>query len=267
MLRFPNAKINLGLYITNRRADGYHDLETVFYPIRWADALEAVPAKEFSLTVTGRAVSGDPEKNLVHRAFHLLESAFPDQVFPLEMHLHKVLPMGAGLGGGSADGAFALQLINDLCSLGLSAEALATFALHLGSDCPFFLFNKPAFAAGRGEALTPLALDLSDYSIQVICPGIHVSTAEAFRGITPARPGFDLHTLATLSVPEWQDRLENSFEKTVFAKHPEIAAIKESLCRQGALYASMSGSGSAVFGIFEKGHKADPAGYESYWQQ
>ena len=269
MLRFPNCKINLGLYVTNRRADGFHDLETVFYPVGWTDVLEALPAKagvDSSMTITGRSVDGKQDENLVWRAFQLLKAAFPGQVFPLEMHLHKVLPMGAGLGGGSADGAFALQLINDVCRLGLSTAELSVFALRLGSDCPFFLLNQPAFAAGRGEALEPLAIDLSRYTIQIICPGIHVSTAAAFRGITPAPPGFDLRLLPRLPVSEWRGQVENVFEKTVFAIHPEIASIKAELYEQGALYASMSGSGSAVFGIFEKGHNAAVEGYEQFLQ-
>lgn len=259
MLRFPNAKINIGLFITGKRTDGYHDLETVFYPVQPTDALELIaPATETSLQVTGLEVAGEMKNNLAWKAWALLQRDFPDRVAPLHIFLHKVIPMGGGMGGGSSDGAFMLCMLNDHFHLGLDTAALERYALQLGSDCPFFVRNQPAFAAGRGELLQPVPLDLSAYTIQVICPGIHVSTALAFKGVKPAAAAFDLRSLHEQPLSSWRDTVLNDFEPSVFGAHPELKAIKESLYRQGALYASMSGSGSAIYGIFEKGHKARP---------
>ena len=260
MLTFPNCKINLGLSITNRRNDGYHDLETVFYPVTGLkDALEIVPAKgaESTLNVSGKTVAGDAGNNLVWKAYRLLQQRFPDAVRPIDIYLHKAIPMGAGLGGGSADGAFALRLMNDFFKLNLPDEALATMALALGSDCPFFICNTPRFASGRGEQMQPVAVDLSAYSIQVICPQVHVSTAEAFGMIQPRPAAFDLRNLPQLPVAEWKQKVVNDFEAPVFSLHPELLMIKDQLYAGGALYAAMSGSGSALFGLFEKGKRAD----------
>jgi 4-diphosphocytidyl-2-C-methyl-D-erythritol kinase len=256
MLRFPNCKINIGLYITNRRADGYHDLETVFYPVALKDALEIVPAKEASIQITGLEVAGNREDNLVWKAYSMLKGAFPERVPELAIFLHKAIPMGAGLGGGSADGAFMLQLVNDHCNLGLNKEELAKMALQLGSDCPFFIYNTPQFAKGRGEQMEAMQINLSDYSIQLICPQVHVSTAKAFQMIRPRPAAYDLKELPGLPLKEWKDRVINDFEEPVFAQHPELANIKDQLYQQGAIYASMSGSGSAIYGIFEMGRKA-----------
>jgi len=257
MLAFPNCKINLGLYITKRRDDGYHDLETVFYPLKLKESLEIVPSKKTTLHVTGLHVHGEPEDNLVWKAYKLMKTKFPDKIPPFNIYLHKVIPMGAGLGGGSSNGAFMLQLLNDYCGLGLNKEQLSALALQLGSDCPFFIHNTPQFAEGRGEKMSPVLLDLSDYSIQLICPEIHVSTAEAFKAITPDPAPFDLRNLHKLPVEEWKDFIGNDFEEPVFKKYPELAIIKSELYEQGALYASMSGSGSAIFGIFPDSKKAD----------
>jgi 4-diphosphocytidyl-2-C-methyl-D-erythritol kinase len=256
MLCFPGCKINLGLYITGRRPDGYHNIETVFYPVPWEDVLEIVPAERTAIYLYGKAVAGDSKDNLVYKAYELLQKQYPDRVPAMEIHLLKNIPMGAGLGGGSADGAFMLKLLNDYCDLGLNNEALAALALQLGSDCPFFIYNTPQFAGGRGEDMEPVGIDLSAYSIQLVCPGIHVSTANAFQLITPQAANFDLRTLGQLPVSEWRQNISNDFEAPVFQQHPEIAAIKRQLYEQGAVYASMSGSGSAVYGIFNKGQRA-----------
>ncbi len=256
MLCFPNCKINLGLYVTAKRSDGYHDLETVFFPLMVQDVLEVIPAAKTAMRVTGLPVAGDATDNLVWKAYTMLQQQFPAKIPQLEILLHKVIPMGAGLGGGSADGAFMLQLLNDYCTLELDKPALAAMALTLGSDCPFFVYNTPQFATGRGEKMTPVNIDLSAYSIQLICPEVHVSTRDAFSNINPRPAPFNLAGLGTLPVPEWRDSVANDFEATVFAKHPELAAIKAQLYAQGAIYAAMSGTGSAIFGIFKKGGRA-----------
>lgn len=261
MVCFPNCKINLGLYITNRRLDGYHDLETVFYPITGLnDALEVVPATGHTarLFLDGKDIAGNVEQNLVWKAYELMNQRFPAKVPALDIHLLKSIPMGAGLGGGSADGAFMLKLLNDYCRMELTDKYLADMALELGSDCPFFIYNTPQFAKGRGEQMTPMPmLDLSGYSIQIICPEVHISTKEAFSMITPRKPMFDLRKLPELPISQWKDNISNDFEDAVFMQHPELGNIKRALYEQGAVYASMSGSGSAVYGIFKRGVKAD----------
>jgi len=261
MVCFPNCKINVGLYITNRRPDGYHDLETVFYPITGLnDALEVVPATgpAAKLLLNGKDIAGSVEQNLVWKAYELMKQRFPAKVPALDIHLLKSIPMGAGLGGGSADGAFMLRLLNDYCRMELTDKYLADMALELGSDCPFFIYNTPQFAKGRGEQMSPMPLlDLSKYSIQLICPEVHISTKDAFGMITPRKPMFDLRTLPELSISQWKDNVSNDFEDAVFMQHPELGNIKRALYEQGAIYTSMSGSGSALYGIFEKGVKAE----------
>jgi len=256
MIRFPNCKINLGLYITNRRPDGYHDLETVFHPVPLQDALEMIPASESNIHLTGKLVAGNNQDNLVWKALRLLKRDFPEKVGHFEIHLHKVIPMGAGMGGGSADGAFALAMLNDLCSLALPKEQLAVYALELGSDCPFFVYNTPQFASGRGEKMEPVTVDLSPYSLQLACPNVHIATGKAFSMITPGPAPFDLRTIGELPVSAWKDHISNDFEAPIFEQHPAVASIKQQFYDAGAVYASMSGSGSTVFAIFEKGIKA-----------
>lgn len=260
MISFPNGKINLGLYITNRRSDGYHDLETVFYPVNGLhDALEIVSAKgaDTKLHINGKTIAGEVEHNLVWRAYELMKKRFPAKVRPLDIYLLKNIPMGAGLGGGSADGAFMLKLLNEYCRLELADDALADMALQLGSDCPFFIYNTPQYATGRGEQMSALPLiDLSAYSIQIICPEVHISTKAAFGMITPRKPVFDLRRLPELPVEQWKGNISNDFEDAVFMQHPELLSIKKQLYEQGAVYASMTGSGSALYGIFDKGEKA-----------
>lgn len=261
MLHFPNAKINIGLFITEKRPDAYHNLETVFYPLPMLkDALEIVPALEAndsSIRISGKSIEGDVHNNLVWKAFQLVQNQFPDRISPVQIHLLKSIPMGAGLGGGSADGAFMLRLLNKFFSLELSDEELAAIALRLGSDCPFFIYNTPQFAQGRGEIMTPVELDLSNYSIQVICPKLHVSTSLAFGKINPRPAPFNLIELNSLPIEKWKDNVYNDFEQPIFEAYPQLAVIKEKLYNDNAIYASMSGSGSALYGIFKKSESAD----------
>lgn len=256
MVLFPNCKINLGLNIVRKRPDGYHDLETVFYPIAFPDALEVIrndhPSGDISFSSTGFEIKGDSENNLCIKAYHLLKKDF-SQLPPVKVHLHKCIPAGGGLGGGSADGAFMLRLLNQKFNLGLSKEALISYALQLGSDCPFFIINKPCFATGRGEALEQIELDLSAYKFILVNPNVHVSTAEAFSLLTPIPPLKSIKHIIHQPVETWKAELKNDFEAAVFEIHPEIKSIKEALYEQGAIYASMTGSGSTVYGIFRKG--------------
>lgn len=252
MISFPNCKINIGLYVTGKRADGFHNIETIFYPVKeHYDVLEAVPAKEqTSLSITGLPIAGSEEENLVMKAWHMLHNDFPTQVGAMEMHLHKVMPMGAGLGGGSADGAFMLKMLDEMCALQLKERELLAYALRLGSDCPFFIRNEAQYAIGRGEQMEAIALNLENYTIKIETPGIHVSTSKAFAMMKPKLAGFHLKNLQELPIAEWRNHIGNDFEEVVFAMHPELAEIKQKMYNDGALYAQMSGSGSAVFGIF-----------------
>lgn len=251
MVSFPNCKINLGLRILRKRNDGYHDLETVFYPLPHFDIIELIHGSDdLVFSGSGLRVAGEPANNLCFKAIQLLKKDFPE-LPAMRMHLHKNIPMGAGLGGGSADGAFTLQLINQKFRLGLSREQLLGYALQLGSDCPFFIINKPCIAYGRGEQLEEISIDLSDYGVLLVHPGIHVNTAEAFSGINPAEPAKPVRTIIQQPVNTWKNELINDFETTVFSKYPAIKSIKESLYSKGAIYAALSGSGSTVYGIFE----------------
>lgn len=257
MIVYPNCKINLGLHILRKRADGYHDLETVFYPVQLTDILELIPARNstdqpVNYSQSGRLIDGAPSDNLCVKAWQLLKKDFVD-LPPVSLHLHKVIPTGAGLGGGSADAAFTLRLLNDYFKLDIPAPRLQEYALQLGSDCPFFLFNKPCFATGRGEILEPIQTDLSGYTLVIINPGIHVSTAKAFAGVRPSQPEKSIKEIIAQPVSSWADELINDFEKPVFAAYPELAYIKDELYRSGAAFASMSGSGSTVYGLFPDG--------------
>lgn len=265
MVIFPNCKINLGLQILQKRADGFHDLETVFYPIPLKDVIEAVRSDTFQFTSTGLLIEGDFTDNICYKAWKLLETRH--SVPPVHLHLHKIIPTGAGLGGGSSDAAFTLKLLNQLFQLKLSTETLIDYALELGSDCPFFIINKPAFAKGRGEILRTIALDLSGYTFVLVNPGIHVNTAWAFTHLalnnTKPKHG-NIQQTISLPVIEWKEKLFNDFENVVFEKHPAIQHIKETLYASGAIFASMSGSGSTVFGIFEKSSIPALKGLENY---
>ena len=251
MVSFPNCKINLGLHVTRKRADGYHDLETVFYPVMLKDALEIIrgTGNGVAFSSSGLHISGHSEDNLCVKAWSLLKTDFPN-LPPITMHLHKAIPMGAGLGGGSADGAFALKMLNKLFQLNISQARLEQYALQLGSDCPFFIRNKPCLATGRGEMMEEIYIDLSAYRIALVNPAIHVSTADAFRGVIPANPSVNLSEIITKDPSTWKDLLHNDFEPSVFSKFPQIAAIKTRFYEHGAVYASMTGSGSTVYGLF-----------------
>jgi 4-diphosphocytidyl-2-C-methyl-D-erythritol kinase len=256
MIAFPNCKINLGLSIIRKRADGFHDLESIFYPVALQDALEIIqdpsPAAELSFTSSGAPVAGPIADNSCMKAYRILKKDFP-QLPSVRMHLHKQIPSGAGLGGGSADGAFTLALLNKKFNLGIGEDRLMELALSIGSDCPFFIKNKPCHVTGRGERLEEIALDLSGYKITLVHPGIHIPTARAFSKITPSGKTASLKNIIQMPVEKWKDVLKNDFEDIVFAEHPEVKSIREQLYRQGAVYASMSGSGSTVYGLFDKG--------------
>jgi 4-diphosphocytidyl-2-C-methyl-D-erythritol kinase len=251
MIVFPNCKINLGLHITGKRSDGYHNLETVFYPLQLQDALETISADEFQWQQTGIEIPGNFSENLIYKAWQLLKNDFP-AIPNLSVHLHKIIPMGAGLGGGSSNGAFMLTLLNKKFNLNLSNEQLIEYALHLGSDCPFFIVNKPSFATGRGEVLEEISLGLSAYKILLINPGIHISTQEAFASLVLSTSKKSVKEIIHQPIFTWQTELKNDFESSVFPKYPHIKKIKEKLYENGALYASMTGTGSTVFGLFEK---------------
>jgi 4-diphosphocytidyl-2-C-methyl-D-erythritol kinase len=267
LISFPNCKINLGLNIISKRADDFHDLETVFYPIQVKDILEIVHQQNETTDVefnsSGLRIDGDTNNNLCVKAFHLLKKDFP-QIPSIKMHLHKTIPMGAGLGGGSADGAFTLKLLNKKFQLNLSTNQLISYALALGSDCPFFLINKPCFAEKRGEKLQPINVDLSAYQFIIINPGIHVNTGWAFSQIQPKQPAKSIKEIIAQSIETWRSELVNDFEESVSTIHSEIKIIKENLYMQGAVYAAMSGSGSTVFGIFEKSVDLSALDYSSY---
>lgn len=253
MICFPNAKINLGLNIVSKRSDGYHNLETVFYPVPIKDALEIIVNKEQSSDTfieAGIKVDSSPESNLAMKALKLMREFYD---FPhVEVYLLKKIPFGAGLGGGSADASFMLKLINKTFDLGATNEELASLAVKLGADCPFFIYNRPVFASGIGEIFEPVELSLKGYSFVLIKPNIHVSTKDAFSLIKPDQPAVSLKEIVKRPVREWKDIMVNDFEKSVFEKYPAIGEIKDKLYSHNALYASMSGSGSSVFGIFDR---------------
>lgn len=249
MIDFPTCKINLGLRVLRKRGDGYHDLETCFYPIPWMDILEIIPAQTTRLDITGLPIPADAPGNIVLKAFKLLQGHFG--LSPVHIHLHKIIPHGAGLGGGSSDGAYALKLLNEIFKLNLTVESLREYALMLGSDCPFFLGSTPMLASGRGEVLKPVALDLSGLRIAIVKPSFSVSTADAYASIHPKETEGDLETVLREPVSKWKAILKNDFEDSVFPKYPRISEIKNKLYQVGAVYASMSGSGSSVYGLFE----------------
>ncbi len=253
MIQFPNCKINLGLSILAKRADGYHELETVFYPIAVSDALEILPAANLTMTQSGIAVPGDPAQNLCLKAYHLLKKDFPN-LPAVQMHLHKNIPMGAGLGGGSSDGTSTLLILNQQFSLGLNDQQLIDYASQLGSDCPFFVYNKACHATGRGEILTPIHLDLSNYQFLLVHPGVHIATAWAFQQLNPHTKSESIQAIIEKPITDWKNSLINDFEAPVFKAEPKLSLIKDQLYQLGAIYASMSGSGSSLFGIFPKGH-------------
>ena len=250
MVIFPPCKINLGLSVLSKRADGYHNLETCFYPLPWHDVLEVIPAEKFMFTSTGNDIAGEQDDNLCVRAYRLLKEEC--KLDPVNIHLHKIIPSGAGLGGGSSDAAHTLRLLNDSFSLKLDRQALMEYAARLGSDCAFFIQDGPMLGTGRGEILKEIPLSLNDKFFVVVKPDVHVSTADAFTNIVPktATPPI-AEVVLNYPITKWKEFLKNDFEESVFKKYGDIKLIKEKLYSQGATYATMSGSGSAVFAIFD----------------
>lgn len=255
MITFPNAKINLGLDVVSKRPDGYHNLETVFYPVPLEDILEIniaddADAPEYTFTMYNAVFEGDSSDNLVVKAYKALAA---DHRLPkVKISLYKNIPTGAGLGGGSADAAFALKMLNSIAKLGLSDGELEEYAARIGADCAFFIRNTPAYATGIGNILVPAECSLAGYCMVIVKPDIHISTKEAYSLVSPAEPATALTAIAARPVTEWKGAMKNDFEKSVFAKYPAMERIKEELYGMGAVYASMSGSGSAFFGIFNE---------------
>lgn len=260
---FPCAKINLGLNVVKKREDGYHDLETVFYPVDIHDRLEIALREDGTretvgdvvFRAEGNPIEGTADQNLVVKAYRLLAEshALP----PVDITLEKRIPMQAGMGGGSSDGAFAIRLLNDLCRLNMSNDEMQRTAARLGADCAFFIKAQPAYAEGIGERLSPLALDLSDYKMVVVKPPVAVSTREAFAGIKPKRPVKNCREIVMQPMETWRELLVNDFEEGIFVLYPRLAAIKQRLYDLGAVYAAMSGSGSALFGFFKEAPALD----------
>jgi 4-diphosphocytidyl-2-C-methyl-D-erythritol kinase len=250
MVAFPHCKINLGLHVIGKRTDGYHDIVTCFYPVPLCDILEVISAADFQFSSSGETVPGRPEDNLCVKAWNLLKK--DHDIPPVHIHMHKIVPMGAGLGGGSSNGAFTLRMINEVLGLQLSKDALQNYARQLGSDCTFFLEEKAKIGRQKGDLLDEISISLKGKYLILVKPPVHISTAEAYSGITPSRPSIDIATVLTeCNIEDWKGSLTNHFERTLFQKYPSIQKIKEDLYKHGALYASMSGSGSAVYGIFE----------------
>ncbi|MCK9617696.1 MAG: 4-(cytidine 5'-diphospho)-2-C-methyl-D-erythritol kinase [Lentimicrobiaceae bacterium] len=258
MLCFPNAKINLGLSVTGKRSDGFHNIETIFYPIPLCDILEVInsPDGTFTFTMSGLQIDGDPLSNLCVKAYQLLSNQFT--IPAVKIHLHKVIPAGAGLGGGSSDGTFILKLLNNLFQLDINILDLQKYASILGSDCVFFIENKPALASGKGEVLQPCSVNLKKYHFVIVKPNVHITTVWAYSQITPQKPKFPVEAVVSLPIEKWKSMLFNDFEEPVIEKFPVIGEIKQALYSQGAIFAAMAGSGSAVYGIFKKQIQPQP---------
>lgn len=249
MVVFPNAKINIGLNILSKRDDGYHNIESCFYPIPFCDILEILPSDELNFKSTGIDIPGDTESNLCVKAYHLLKDDFG--ISPVQIHLHKIIPIGAGLGGGSADATFTLLALNEMFKLKLAYEQLEKYAAQLGSDCPFFVKNKPVIATGTGNIFKPVDIQLSGKYLQLIYPNIHISTQQAYAGVKPKDSDQNLIDDLSNGITTWKNTIKNDFELSVFNQFSEVEKVKNDLYGNGAIYASMTGSGSAVFGIFD----------------
>ncbi|GAB3932023.1 4-(cytidine 5'-diphospho)-2-C-methyl-D-erythritol kinase [Larkinella terrae] len=266
MIVFPNAKINIGLQITEKRPDGFHNLESCFYPIPVSDLLEVIPDSKTGFEVDGTDIPGDVTTNLCLRAYDLLKRDF--ELPPVQMYLYKQIPIGAGLGGGSADAAFTLRLLNEQFALALSIEQLETYARQLGSDCAFFIQNRPRYCFEKGDRFEDIDLSLSGYTLVLVYPNLAISTAEAYAGIQPQKPSVSLRTALQAPVGDWQKTIRNDFENTLFRKYPLLDRIKQELYQGGAVYASMSGSGSTIYGIFEQAvHLPDHFQHYQVWQK
>lgn len=249
MILFPVAKINLGLDVLRKRPDNYHDLETIFYPINLCDILEINKSDDLNFTISGLQIGEGSEENLVVKAYKLLRLDF--NLSPVCIHLHKQIPIGAGLGGGSSDAAYTLAGLNELFLLNLDKKNLIEYASALGSDCAFFMINHPVFAKGTGNVFSEIEIDLKNYSVVLIKPNLSVSTSLAYKRVKPKIPVYSVKELIRLPIDLWKEKIENQFEEGVFESHPQIKLLKEKLYEKGAVYASMSGSGSSVYGLFE----------------
>lgn len=248
MVSFPNAKINLGLDITEKRTDGFHNIESCFYPVNWSDALEIIPSTELQFSSSGLAIPGDNNSNLCLKAYNALKKDF--NLPPVHIHLLKNIPIGAGMGGGSSDAAFTLILLNNSYKLGLSNAQMEDYIRPLGSDCAFFINNKPVIAFEKGDQFKQTSLTLKNYWISIVYPSLHISTKEAYSGVIPQKPENDIATIIQSDISNWKQLLKNDFETSLFPKYPVLKNIKETLYNEGAIYASMTGSGSAIYGIF-----------------
>ena len=262
MISFPNCKINLGLNIVEKRKDGFHNIESIFYPVQLCDILEMVEMENVGteFTSTGIPVPGGAKDNLCVRAYNLMKK--PHDLGGIKIHLHKIIPIGAGLGGGSADAAFFLKMLNEKFGLWMPWDEVHAYANKLGSDCSFFISNKPSFVFGRGDEFENIDLGLSGYHVVLVYPNIHVDTSKAYSGIAPKKSSSNLREDIFLPVKEWKNKIKNDFEETIFIKHPEIKALKEKLYSFGAIYSSMSGSGSTVYGIFNPDSHRDKTDFK-----
>ncbi|GAB3987152.1 4-(cytidine 5'-diphospho)-2-C-methyl-D-erythritol kinase [Spirosoma daeguense] len=249
MLTFPACKINLGLRITEKRTDGFHNLQSCFYPVGWSDVLEVITADTFGFSSSGLTIPGNGSDNLCVRAYNLLRRDF--DLPPVFLHLHKIIPIGAGLGGGSTDAAFTLKLLNERFGLALTIPQLEEYARRLGSDCAFFIQNRPMYCTEKGDVFSEISVDLSGYHILLVYPNMAISTAEAYAGIRPQQPTESLFEQLQMPIATWRNTIHNDFEDSLFPKYPVLEQIKAQLYENGAIYASMSGSGSTVFGIFD----------------
>ncbi|ACT95314.1 4-(cytidine 5'-diphospho)-2-C-methyl-D-erythritol kinase [Dyadobacter fermentans] len=250
MLVFPNAKINIGLNIVEKRPDGFHNIESCFYPVGWSDALEITQAEQFSFHADGIAIPGNASDNLCIKAYEMLRSDY--HLPPVKIHLLKTVPIGAGLGGGSADAAFAIKALNQLFNLNISVGEQEEYARRIGSDCAFFIRNKPMYCFGKGDEFDAIDINISGKWIALVNPGIHISTVEAYSGVVAKRSTGDLRTILSGPITGWKDHVRNDFEATLFQKYPLLADTKDKLYDLGAEYAAMSGSGSTLFGIFKE---------------
>jgi 4-diphosphocytidyl-2-C-methyl-D-erythritol kinase len=255
MISFPNIKINIGLDIVAKRPDGYHNIESIFYPVPFCDVLEIVPSAQTTFSSSGIEIPGTPDSNLCLKAYQLIKKDF--DIPSVHIRLHKVVPIGAGLGGGSSDAAFTLKMLNEMFELKQTDEQLEEYAKKLGSDCAFFIKNKPKYCFHKGDEFEDIELDLSMYNFVIVYPNIHISTPVAYAGVKPEPSKTNLKTLIKNPVVSWKSTIKNDFEKSIFNNFDEISSIKEKMYQSGAVYASMSGSGSSVFGIFDKNYELD----------
>lgn len=271
MIAFSNCKINIGLNIIRKRNDNFHDIETIFYPVKLYDAIEVIENFDNRITtidlkISGISVEGNTADNFCVKAYNLLKKDFPS-LPSINMHLHKTIPTGAGLGGGSANAAFTLKLLNKKFNLNIPGDQLMHYALKLGSDCPFFILNEPCFATGRGEILKRIDFSLKGYSIVLVNPGIHINTAWAFSQITPNEPSQHLNDLIKQPISSWKELIRNDFENPIMNSYPLLHEIKEKLYSLGSVFAAMSGSGSTMFGIFSNENMPQKNLFSSYWEK